>query len=614
MRPHTGNARGNPLLLALVALTGLLPIMGLHANTCIWGGGVSGAWSVAANWNNCSAGAPVNGDALQFPQSAANKNTAHDLDALTQVAGIAFTGSTSGYLLAGNALGIGAGGISNSNTSGSNQIDMDLTLTSAQSFSSSTGAMLLSSGQDTVNSGLHLGGNNLLVSWSNVNAVAPWTIDSVIRGSGNITVAGTSSANGLVLQGDNTFSGTFTLQSGRMRLDHTHALGVADGTVGNGTSIAANATMALSTNLSVGNEALSLPNGSGQNGNGLLQYSGTGFWGGPVQLSGAGTSRIISLVSGSLLTFSGPISGSGGFELGANSAAAVKLGNSDNNFVGVLTTSNSSPTQGGTLRLGADNAIAAASTVLLRGNSTFDLNGFDASIGSLTCTATDAVAIAFGSSLTVGSNNASTSCAATISGSFSNAPFTALTKIGSGVLTLSGESSFPGEVDVLGGGLEVNGGLIPDVQTAIFVSSGQNATLFGNGVVGNVVSSGHVHGGSLATPGTLTTGFLSFPALGKITARLADVSGYDQLNVSNLSLNANTVLVVLTTFSPPPGSAFTLINNLGVSAITGQFAGLPEGAHLVANETVFTISYLSGSGNDVVLTVVDPLLFAAGFE
>jgi autotransporter-associated beta strand protein len=56
----------------------------------------------------------------------------------------------------------------------------------------------------------------------------------------------------------------------------------------------------------------------------------------------------------------------------------------------------------------------------------------------------------------------------------------------------------------------------------------------------------------------------------------------------------------------PIGQSVTLIDNLGTNPITGTFAGLPEGATLTANGQEFTISYVGGDGNDVVLTPASP--------
>ncbi len=577
------------------------------ANICVWTGAINGLWSAPGNWSGC-AGTPVNGDTLHFPEAANNKNMTHELAPLNSVAAINFTGTTSGYTLSGNGLSIGDGGISNGNATGSNQIDLDLTLGASQSFAGGSGAMLISNTVD-------LNGQTVKITWPLGSGLLAWTISGVVSGNGAIEVTGFGLSTGLQLSGDNSFGGPLTLKSGSTLLGHAHALGVADGSVGNGTNIHSGAGLMIGTNLTIGNESLSMASGAGQDGRGQLRFLGGTFWGGPVQLFGIGTSRIASSSAGSSLQFAGEISGTGGLELGSNPNVSIKLSNAGNSFSGGVTTMALTPTQGVVIQLGANFALPGSSSVVLNGHSLLDLNAFDASIPALACTSTDSLAFGFGSSLTVGSNNASTNCDAQISGNPSTSPITVLTKVGSGVLTLSGESTYAGEVDVLGGGLQVNGGLMADPSTAIFVSSGQNATLFGNGAVGNVVASGIVHGGGSNTPGTLSTSFLSLVGIGRISARLAGAADYDQLIASNVSLGASSALLLSLDFDPIPGTVFTLINNIGGLAVTGTFAGLPEGASVILAGTPLQISYVGGNGNDVTLTVLANLpLLNDGFE
>src|SRR6185369_16801171 len=53
-----------------------------------------------------------------------------------------------------------------------------------------------------------------------------------------------------------------------------------------------------------------------------------------------------------------------------------------------------------------------------------------------------------------------------------------------------------------------------------------------------------------------------------------------------------------------PGAQMTLVDNDGNETVTGTFAGLIEGAHIAVGGQVFSISYVGGTGNDVVLTAV----------
>jgi fibronectin-binding autotransporter adhesin len=565
----------------------------VSASTCVWTGATDGLWSTAGNWTACAGSAPLNGDTLQFPEAAANKTNANDIATLTSVAGLAFTGTTSGYALSGNALALGAAGLTNSNASGLNTVSMNLSLSAAQTFAGNTGAMVL-------NGALDLGGNDLGISSpAPVGSAIPWSINGAIGGNGSITVTGAGGKLGLVLAGSNTFSGKVSLVSGYTRLENGSALGVADGTPANGTSVDAGATLLLQS-VNVGNESLTVAAGSGQNGNGMLQPYGSNDWGGPVLLSGPGTSSMRNGSAGDILNFSGPVSGSGGFSFGYSPLTIFRFGNSSNSFSGGISTL----PNGVSIVLGDNNVIPSSNIIVLQGNSTFGLNGFDDSIASLSCTATDSVIIPSGSALTVGGNNADTTCAGVISGGSTTVPFTVLTKTGTGTLTLTGDSTYPGEVDALGGGLEVNGIFANEATSTIFVGSAQNASLFGSGTVGAVVTAGTIHGGTSSTPGTLTTGFLSFNGVGKQSARIAGAASYDRINAANVNMTSGPALTVTLGYVPVPGTVFTLIDNAGGAAIQGTYNGLAEGAILLVNSTTFSISYVGGDGNDITLTAI----------
>ena len=79
-----------------------------------WTGAESGLWSQAGNW---AGGVPQAGDAIWFPDGAANLNNTNDLPAGTVFSALVFTGS--GYTIDGNAIGV-SGGV----TAGSNRMNM----------------------------------------------------------------------------------------------------------------------------------------------------------------------------------------------------------------------------------------------------------------------------------------------------------------------------------------------------------------------------------------------------------------------------------------------------------------------------------------------------------
>lgn len=134
-------------------------------------------------------------------------------------------------------------------------------------------------------------------------------------------------------------------------------------------------------------------------------------------------------------------------------------------------------------------------------------------------------------------------------------------------------------------------------------------------------SSGQISGGftgdvSLSNPGDLNVTPSPTPptpvsnytqtATGNLTeviGGLAAGTQYGQI-VVNGSVNLDGSLQVrhVNGFVPTVGDSFTVIDNRGGDPIAGTFAGLPEGATLWAGVYGFTVSYVGGTGNDLVLT------------
>ena len=82
-------------------------------------------------------------------------------------------------------------------------------------------------------------------------------------------------------------------------------------------------------------------------------------------------------------------------------------------------------------------------------------------------------------------------------------------------------------------------------------------------------------------------------------------TGYDRLSVATgvTITSSNLVVTVGTTLSV--GQTFTILTKNNGGAITGTFAGIPQGGTVVgSNGTVFSVSYTGGDGNDIVLTAV----------
>ena len=144
-----------------------------------------------------------------------------------------------------------------------------------------------------------------------------------------------------------------------------------------------------------------------------------------------------------------------------------------------------------------------------------------------------------------------------------------------------------------------------------------NGTVGGTGTIANQVqisstaSVAFVFPGHGSSPGILSTGGVTFDGLGFVVVRINGPTvgtEYSQLNVNGaVTLGTNCILEIASLgFVPAHGTQFTIIKNNGGSPVSGTFSGLPEGATFVVGSTTFQISYVGGSGHDVVLTVISP--------
>jgi len=363
-----------------------------------------------------------------------------------------------------------------------------------------------------------------------------------------------------------------------------------------------------------------------------------------IVLGASTVSAALTVTTAGAITQSGALSVTGVATLEAGSGNNITLNNASNNFSTVsivtgntvnlvdanalilgassvsssLTVSTSGAitqsdgiTVGGTLTVGAgasnnitlDHVDNAFSAVAVPSGSAVSLRsdiGFN--IGATT----------IGTSLTVESASTITQSAALAGGTL------ALTKAGAGVFILSSANTYGGATTINGGTLQVDGSLSASAN-AVAVNNG--GTLAGSGTISRAVNV--ANGGSIA-PGSstaiLNTGAVAFSSSSTFNIEVDGTTpgtGFDQLNVSGAVTLTGATLNLSGTHTPIAGEQFTIIANDSGDAITGTFTGLAEGAtitNFLGSGLDVTISYVGGTGNDVVLTVFDPASTTLIFE
>jgi autotransporter-associated beta strand protein len=233
-----------------------------------------------------------------------------------------------------------------------------------------------------------------------------------------------------------------------------------------------------------------------------------------------------------------------------------------------------------------DNAVPPSPCFVAAG-ATFDLNCFNAALGSLGGGGTVYVLNDPVRTLTTGLDNSSTTFSGVIQGGGN------LVKVGTGIFNLTGVNTYTGATSVYAGALRVNGALA--AASAVTVS-GSSAVLGGTGTVGAVTV---LNGGTISpgnSPGILHTGPVTWGAGSEYRAELSGPdagSGYDQLQVSGTAdLSAGPTLSLSLGFVPVAGQKFTILQ---ADNVTGTFAGLVNGAAVVLNGLTFRIHYTDRS-------------------
>ncbi|MDZ7615410.1 MAG: autotransporter-associated beta strand repeat-containing protein [Patescibacteria group bacterium] len=435
--------------------------------------------------------------------------------------------------------------------------------------------------------------------------------------SGTGTLALTKTGSGtLTLSGTNTYSGNTTVDGGTLKLGSAMALGTTVGT----TTIVSGAVLDLNGQ-AVGAEALTL-SGTGA-GNGALTNSiaTAASFAGNVNES---ASNSYSVGGTGDITLTGNVRGS---LTKVNNNTLILAGTIDNNGLAVTVdagtlllakTSSSSVHAIGGNTLTINNGALARITgpggdqIFSEGNvqlndGMFDLNGNSEGFDRLNGLATGTIvnnATGTAVTLTVGQNNGTGTFAGLIADNTSGTGTLALTKAGSGILTLSGANTYSGSTTVDGGTLKLGSatalgttaGLTTVASGAVLDLNGQvvgaevlslGGTGAGNGALTNSSATAASIAGNVNTSGTGSysvggTGNITLTgnvrgSLTKVDNNTLILAGAIDNGGLGVTLNAGTLLLAKT-------------SNSGVHAIGGSMLTINNG----------TLVRITGTGGDQI--------------
>ena len=643
------------LLLGVAVMLWLLAVASGRLDgqvTGTWTGNNSANWNSGANWIGGAAPNGIGATALFGPATAANvfisnNSSNNTLGALTFNSAQAYTIYSAGnhnlifQASSGSALLSlsNTGSLSLGNATTGQPILVNSNWSVVNNSSNPTGLLIGSA------STVALGANTVTFSGSgNTN------IGAVVSGTGGVVL----SSGNLAMTGANTYTGSTTINGGTLQINSGSSLGATSGNLvlGNGTLEAvASLSVARNYNLTSANSAILVDAGQTMTENGLVSGSGTlnynGGAGSTLILNGANTysggtfvngalsinsttalgTGSATLLDGSSLTvtnapeslatnliiatgataglaftnasstsFSGTVTGSSTSILNLTSAAGpLTLSGTAEQFGNFNGTLNLASTGSNNFRLNGATDFSNATINLesTGGQGLYTRNASTISIGALTGVAGSVLnSPSAGSGTTVWEIGA-LNTADTFAGNLtqSNGSISALTKVGTGILTLTGANLYSGNttynageinfsnLNNIGNGTQnFNGGALQwaagtgtdvsalptffDVGGANFDTNGNDVTLgsaIGGGGTGGLTKSG---GGTLTLSGTssysggttITGGTLSTSVLAN--GGVASGIGSSNASAANLVINGGTLQYTGGTVST--NRAFTL--------------------------------------------------------
>ncbi|MEP6975844.1 MAG: autotransporter-associated beta strand repeat-containing protein [Spartobacteria bacterium] len=247
-------------------------------------------------------------------------------------------------------------------------------------------------------------------------------------------------------------------------------------------------------------------------------------------------------------------------------------------------------------------------SITLSGNAELDISTHSApgvTIGSLT----DAGSVFLGANtLTIGSNNQSTSFSGVIQDSGG------VTKSGTGTLTLSGANTYTGVTTVSGGALNAGNKIGSATGAgAVNVNSG---TLGGRGIIAGPTTVGTGGAGAFLAPAVGSNKQTTLTLQNALTLNADATYSYtfkakrnktrtDLVKANGVTINGASInLVGQTQGNLNLGLTFTVVSNTSATPIIGTFSNLPNGGIVNVNGNNLQANYSGGDGNDLTLTVL----------
>jgi fibronectin-binding autotransporter adhesin len=565
-------------------LAGCLSILLLQSSpaaTFTWnGGGSDSNWSTAANWAGNAV--PAN-DGTAAIVLAGTTGLSPNVDVAWDISSLTFSINAGAFVVGGAGLTLRAGGIVSSSAN-SQTINNAITMAAAQTWSATSGNLILSG---NINNG-----GDLLTIAGNFNSV----IGGVISGAGGLTKTGTGTN---ILSGTNTYSGVTTVSVGVMNIQNSSALGSTNA----GTIVASSAVLQLQGGISVGSEPLTL-SGSGLLNTGALRgLAGDNSWSGVITLAAASTiscdANSLTLGAGGIvnstflltITDVGNVSVTGSIGNGTGGLTKAGIGtltlSGTNSYgglttvsAGVLNVQNNSAlgstalgttvASGATLQLqgGFDvtgEALSLSGTGVGGNGALRNLNSSNSWSGTITLAGVSTVNADAGT-LYIGANVVNATFLATftnngtilLAGALGSGTG-GLTKTGTGTLVVNGTNNYTGATTVSGGVLQF--GATGDLPVASAITVNVGSTLDLNGLNESILSlagAGNVTLGS----GTLT---VNNTAAATFSGVMSGTGGLTKFGVGIFTMSGVNTYVGGTTIN---GGAISIAAATGIGNAT----------------------------------------------